>query len=303
MALIYSEIKFDQVLKSVQEFNEWLIQNGVKTDGSRLYKVIEILKVIVDHYKEDKVSQLVANYDEAILWVILTDATAFMRVYFAFKSTKSHLLPRAKFKEMISGPLLPWDESPTEDNIHGRNILFELEMDATLKRVGLKIVHYDDIQFNFKKKKFNVQCKRIHSPNRLATNVSNAVDQITKRMSDSDTKGLICLSIDKLTGKEGCFFETENPENVGPSLDKICRDFINKNRKYWQNLTNINVLGTFIVINTIALLYHRQNPILTSCRQITLDIIPNNIFPQQSDYRLIKSLSAQIMYSKNIEIL
>ena len=301
MTYLFTEIKFDQELKLVQEFNQWLIKNGIKTNGSRLYEVIDLLKVIVDHYKADKVTQLLANHDEATLWVVLTDATAFVRVYLAFKNTKSHVLPRGKFKEMLVGPLLPWDESSTKNNIHGRNILFELEMAAVFKRAGLKITDYDDVSFNFKKKQFNVQCKRIHSPKSVTANISNAVDQITKRMKDSNTKGLICLSIDKISDKEGCVLETEKHESVGPSLEKICGDFISNQRKNWQNLVNINVLGTLIVINAIALLKnYGPGPLLTSCRQTTLDIIPKNIFLQQSDYRLIKTLSSKIMTPKAI---
>lgn len=297
MIHLYSEIKFEQELELIQEFDQWLLQNGIKTDGSRLYEVINLLKVIVEHYKVDKVTQLLANYDEATLWVVLTDATAFIRVYLAFKNTKSHELPRAKFKEMLAGPLLPWDESSTKNNIHGRNTLFELEMAAVFKRAGLKITNYDDIQFNFEEKQFNVQCKRIHSPKRVAANISSAVDQITKRMKDSKTRGLICLSIDKISDKEGYVIEAENHESAGLSLEKICEDFINIQRTNWQNLININVLGTLIVINAIALLGGR---LLTHCRQTTLDIIPKNIFLQQSDYRLIRALSSKIMNSKAI---
>ena len=156
-----------------------------------------------------------------------------------------------------------------------------------------------DIQFNFKKKQFNVQCKRIHSPKRVADNISIAVDQITTRMKDTQTKGLICLSIDKISEKEGYVLEAENHESVGPSLGKICGDFINIQRTNWQNLVNINVLGTLIVINAIALLKNYEHgPLLTNCRQTTLDIIPRNIFLQQSDYRLIRALSLKIMNPK-----
>lgn len=300
MTHLFSELKFDQELKLVQEFDQWLIQNGIETRGSRLNEVIDLLKVIVDHYKADKVTQLLSNYDQATLWVVLTDATAFIRVFLAFKNSKSHELPRGKFKEMLVGPLLPWDESPTKNNIHGRNTLFELEMAAVFKRAGFKITNYDDIQFNFKKKKINVQCKRIHSPQRVADNISTAVGQITKRMKDSQTKGLICLSIDKISDTEGYILEAENHKSVGPSLGKICGNFINIQRINWQNLVNINVLGTLIVINAIARLKNYEHDLLTTCRQTTLDIIPKNIFLQQSDYRLIKALSSKIMTPKAI---
>ncbi len=178
MTKLFSEIKFDRELKLVKKFDQWLIQNGIKTSGSRLHEVIGLLKIIVDHYKADKVTQLRSNYDEATLWVVLTDATAFVRIYLAFRNTKSHELPRTEFKKMIAAPLLPWDESPNKNNIHGRNTLFELEMATVFKNADLKITNYDDVQFDFKNKQFNVQCKRIHSSKGVAANVSNAVAQM-----------------------------------------------------------------------------------------------------------------------------
>jgi len=55
-----------------------------------------------------------------------------------------------------------------------------------------------------------------------------------------------------------------------------------------------------IVINAKAVLQNGLSSQLTNCRHTTLDIIPKNIFFQQSDYRLIKSLSSKVMSPKAI---
>ncbi|MBC8527260.1 MAG: hypothetical protein H8D22_10510 [Candidatus Cloacimonetes bacterium] len=286
-------------MRIVEEFGQWLVGVGVKTHDTRFSEMIDILRIIVQHYKDENMPELFEKYDEATLYVVLTEATAFVRIFFAFKKTKSHKLPRTKFKEMLKGPLLPWNESPDQANIQARNTLFELEMAALFKSAGLKISSYDDVEFRFKKKTFNVQCKRIHSPNMISENVSGAATQITRRMQGSNTKGLICICIDKLTEKEGWILQAENHQNAGLSLDQICRDFIHTNNHLWQNLVNTNILGTLIIMNAIALL-NKPDSLLTNCRQATMDIIPRNIIHQQSDYRLIKDLSKKLLKPKAI---
>jgi hypothetical protein len=89
-------------------------------------------------------------------------------------------------------------------NIEPRNTLFELEAAAKLIGAGVKILGFDDVDFLFRKTKFNAQCKRIQSHKKIEDNVLEAADQFGKRMkSKPDVKGIICISMDKLTGKEG----------------------------------------------------------------------------------------------------
>jgi hypothetical protein len=290
-------IKFDQTLSILEESEEWLSNVGVPVVGTRFSEILETVRIIVDHYKRKKISKLLENYPEANLYYALTDATAFIRVYYNFKNLKSDKLPRAKLKEMLIGPLLPWDEAPDKGNIHGRNILFELETAARFMSAGLNITSFDDVQFNYRKHAFNVQCKRIHSPRRIRDSVSDAVQQITKRMNKNpDMKGLICLSIDKISEKEGLILEVRTEKDIEPHIARIPYEFIDSYRDIWQHLINIHILGTLIVFNAVAIIYDNA-PLLTQCRQVTLDIIPQRTFYQLKDYRLINALGKEIKRS------
>lgn len=291
----FSEMKVERELTILEQLSQWLIRTGITINGTRYFELIELLRVIVDHYKKSEISQLLNKYDEATLWVALTDATAFVRIYLGFKDIKSHCLPRAKLKEMLDGPLLPWNESPDVSNIHARNTLFELEMAAWFKRAGLEVTNYDDAQFDFMDHTFNIQCKRIHSPKRIGENVASAVSQITKRMdSQARTRGLICLCIDKISEKEGWILEVDDHRSIPHFLDRIAKDFIMSHNHLWQRVLNIHVLGTLVVFNALALIKGAPDPMLTHCRQTTLDIIPDNTPYQQYDYRLVKELSARL---------
>jgi|GEM_PF-904201 len=297
MPASFSTINFDQTLAKLEESEKWLSNIGVPVDGTRFSEILEIVRIILDHYKRDEISKLLRNYPEGHLYYALTDATAFIRIYLTFKSIKSDKLPRAKLKEMLIGPLLPWDEAPAKGNIHGRNTLFELETAARFMSAGLNVTNFDDVQFNYKKHAFNIQCKRIHSPKRIRDNVSDAVNQTTKRMrKNPDMKGLICLSIDKISEKEGLILEVKNEQDIGSHLEQIPHEFIHSFRDAWQNLINIHILGTLVVFNALAIINDKTH-LLTQCRQVTLDIIPQKAFYQLEDYRLIKSLGKTIIGS------
>lgn len=295
------EINFEQELSILEQLSQWLCRIGISIDGTRFCKLIELVRDIAHHYRSDEVFQLLRKYDKATLWVALTDATAFIRVFLGFKDTKSHDLPRAKLKEMLDGPLLPWNELSDAGNSHARNTLFELEMAEWFKRAGLEVTSYDDVQFNFIEHTFNVQCKRIHSSRKIGDNVNSAADQITKRIDSCPrTKGLICLCIDKISGKEGTILEVDSHSSVPRFLEQITYDFINSHNHFWQRLLNVHVLGTFVILNALALIKDRKKPMLTHCRQTILDIIPNNTFYQQRDYMLVKKLSDKLNSVKPI---
>ncbi len=299
MSNAYSEIKFHQELIFLKEAVQWLSKTGIKTDGTRLIKVLEYLQIIVDHYGANKVSQLFETYPETTIVTVVTDATAFIRIYQAFKNIKSDKLPRTKLKKMISGPLLPWDESPNKANIEARNILFELEMVAWLKGAGFKIKGYDDAQFTYKNKFFHVECKRIHSSTRVDSNISDAVTQLRKKMGNPKYRGLICLCIDKLTGKEGWILSVPKKENIYPLLNNICTEFIARYKSLWQSTLNIHILGTLIYVPAVAeIVFNSGGRRLINCRITYLDIIPQNKFLQQSNKQLATEIYKKLINSK-----
>lgn len=250
--------------------------------------------MIVDHYKQDNVSELYSKYSEATLFYVLTDATAFMKIFLFLKDKKSHQIPRKKIIESISGPILPWEEEPKQGTSHSRNTIFELETAVLFHEAGLEIKDFDDVSFLFDNYTFNVQCKRIHSPKRIADNIKEAATQISKQNGNkSKAKGIIFLCIDKLTEKERVILEVNNEKDVGPHLDMITREFIQTYNHLWRNLININVLGTAIFIKILANIKRHNKPMLTVCRHRMLDIIPDKSY-QPHDYLLIKKLSAKL---------
>jgi hypothetical protein len=294
MAQTFNTITFEKQLSILENCSKWMVKLGIDITNTRFEKILTILRVIVEHYKQDNVSELYSKYNEATLFHVLTDATAFMKIFLFLKDKKSHQIPRKKIIESISGPILPWEEEPKEGTSHSRNTVFELETAVLFHEAGLEIKDFDDVRFIFDNYTFNVQCKRIHSPKRIADNIKEAATQILKQNGNkSKAKGIIFLCIDKLTEKEKVILEVNHEKDIGPHLEMITWEFIQTYNHLWRNLITINVLGTAIFIKILANIKRRNKPMLTVCRHRMLDIIPDKIY-QPHDYLLIKKLSAKL---------
>ena len=299
MAQTFNTISFEEQLSILEDCSEWMIGIGIDTKNTRFETILSLFRIIVDHYRQDKISELMQKYTEATLFYVLTDATSFMEIYLFLKNKKSHEIPRRKLTESINGPILPWEEEPNKGTAHSRNIVFELETAALFHKEGFEIVNLDDVQFLFDNNMFNVQCKRIHSLTNIEYNIKEAASQISKRMDNkSNIKGIIFLCIDKLTEKEKHILNVDHVNEIGPHMGKLAHDFITTYNHLWRNLINIHIIGTVVFVNILASINQNNKSMLTTCKQRMIDIIPEKKH-QHYDYLLIKNLSAKLEASRS----
>lgn len=285
---------FEEDIFLLEKVTEWLDSIGITTSGTRFKQLLDRNKEIVAALKENRVDSLIDDHGNLVLWQAITDANSFIKVYNSFHNEKSHLLPRKSLKIILEGPFLPWDENPKLDNIGSRNILFELETAAVLKEAGVQLIGFDDVDFTFNGVRFNAQCKRVHSPKQIKNNVEKAIQQFTKRMGSENIKGLLCLSIDKLTEKENKILQVKTVQELEPIIAPILHEFIKDNRYLWTNIPNINIIGMLVSCQIVAWVREGEGNILTTCRQLMMDIIPNNQMFEETDHRLIMELSRKL---------
>jgi len=302
MTFAFNRVGFEDQFQELEKTGQWLNRIGVKTENTRFDELLRLNKEIVEHQKKSLIEELIQKHDVMKLWFALTEATSFIGIHDAFKDQESHLHPRSKLKKMLEGPYYSWDEDVFVNNIDPRNTLFELETASKFKNVGAKITGFDDVDFVFKKTKFNVQCKRLHSEKKVRDNLSEAADQFCKRMKiRPSVKGIICLSIDKLTGREGMILKVNYPDEVRPKLADISTSFLAKYGTLWHNFINTNILAVLIFIHVVAVIKETPYDLLTTCRDIALDVIPRQNFYQLADYNLTVELGERLqgaLYSK-----
>ena len=298
MAFSFNRVTFGDQFEKLRKAGEWLNIIGVETANTRFDKVLRLNKEIVEHYKNNFVEELIEQHGNLKLWFALTEASSFIDIHEAFKTQKSHVHPRSKLKRMLKGPYHSWDEDVHANNIEARNTLFELEAASKFRKGGAKITGFDDVDFVFKKTKFNVQCKRLHSEKNVRNNVSEAATQFYKRMrSRPNLKGIICLSIDKLTGKEEMILKVKSPDEITPKLAVISNSFLSKYRGLWHNLINTNILVVLIFVHVVATIQEHPHDLLTTCCDIAFDVIPQQDFLQVFDYNLIIELGQRLQDS------
>jgi len=282
----------------LEKAGQWLSNIRVETENTRFDEILRPNKEIVAYHNNNLVEELIGKYGNLKLWRALTEASFFIEIHEAFKIQKSHVHPRTKLKKMLEGPYHSWDEDVHAGNIEHRNTLFELEAASKFKKGGAKITGFDDVDFVFKKTKFNVQCKRLHSEKKVRDNVFEAATQFYKRMrSRPNLKGIICLSIDKLTGKEEMILKIKSPDEIRPKLTVISNSFLAKYRDLWHNPLNTNILAVLLFVHVVANIEEEPYDFLTTCRDIAFDVIPQQNFIQILDYNLIIELCQRIQGS------
>ena len=290
----FTRTPYKDLFEDLIATKQWLVKIGIKITGTRFERILELCKIIVDATINNTIHDVINKFDNIELWYALTESSAFISIYRSSKHQKSHILKRQKLTEMLNGPFLPWDESTSLDNIHGRNALFELEMASQFSAPGIKIIDYDDVDFVFKKNKFNVQCKRIHSSAQVQANIEKAVSQIIKK-SSKGSKGVICLSIDKIVAKEQMILRVSRPEEISPIIGQLTDGFINQYRSLWSSISDDTIIGVIVVLHAVASIEESVYPLLTTCKDTALDILAKPTRTQCSDYSLMKSLGTKLI--------
>lgn len=295
MTFTFNRVTFEDQFQKLEKAGHWLNSIGVVTENTRFDEILRLNKEIVEHYKKNLVEELIEKQGNLKLWFALIEASSFIEIHEAFKGQGSHVHPRGKLKKILEGPYHSWDEDVHVGNIEPRNTLFELEAASKFKKSGAKITGFDDVDFVFKKTKFNVQCKRLHSEKKVKDNLSEATAQFYKKMkSRPNLKGIICLSIDKLTGKEEMILKVNSPNEIRPKLAVISTSFLTKYRSLWHNFVNTNILAVLIFVHIVATIQEQPYNLLTTCCDIAFDVIPYQNFFQIADYNLIVELGERL---------
>lgn len=298
MSATFRKIDFDIIRKRLQETEAWLNDVGIKTGETRFSAIVEQVNTICDYKAKANIQELVDHFDNELLWYALLESGAFLDIHKAFRELKSHQIPRSKLTEILKGPFLPKDEDTENQNTHSRNTLFELQMAAKINGAGIDVIGFDDVDFVLDEQTFNVQCKRIHSFKRIKDNVQRAYEQIQCRLkADEKQKALICISIDKLSEKDGKILRVKTAKDIGPEMVRITSAFIEANREYWHNYIDIRLIATFIYFQAAAIIGDLN--ILTRCQLLEIDPIASPEYLQSREFMLITDMAKKLQNSES----
>ena len=290
----FEEVSDIKTLSKLEKVREWLEKFQIETNNTRFDEIYKLNKELAYFKSEHRLNDLITKHENFKLWYAKTETVAYLDIYNALKYFKSHQLPKAKLRKMLRGPFLPWDESQNKSNNESRNILFELETAALFKKAGYEIIGFDDVDFHYNNYIFNVQCKRLFSNQNIKYNILEASNQLSKKIKSKNHKGIIALSIDKITGTEGTFIKADSPRSIEISCNSTIKDFIEKYKIVWKKIVNPNILGVLVVFHIIALINRKPHDLITACKELGFYIIPSNNIVEISNYNLIQEISLNL---------
>lgn len=189
----------------------------------------------------------------------------------------------------------------SEENINKsggkpRNTAFELLVSSKLYKSGVNIFLSSecDVVGVFENNRVLVECKRLHSFNKIKANIDDAAKQLDDKLSNPvfpRSCGVIALDFTKLVNPDFKLLVKENEESAMSSLDQATNLFIRDYQKYWQKNLGRNVVGVLTYFSVMSVIEDRN--LLTHCKQYAFCLTPT-VTPRWNEvsWRLAQKLGS-----------
>src|SRR6202035_2660074 len=218
---------YEEISADLDQASKWFEKIGLSTTGSRLNALQTLLRAFLVDMQSLPREEVVAKWSANKTYYALADARGFARIAREI-GKMPHRLPLHKLRTILSGPLDPTDENPSDATVQARNFFAELELAADLSSKGLPIIGFDDVQIRFDGRDLYFECKRIHSASRVAANVNKAVEQLSTKMPDDRARGFITVVLDRLTGVDRMILRVYNDEEVTTAAQEQVSKFLER---------------------------------------------------------------------------
>ena len=214
----------------LSKFIQWGESKGIKFDGSRVLKYIELLSTYRAALEGNQIEDLIKSRGAAYLDQIHLEIAELIYLY---ESLRDFDDPRLKnrFQSIIRGPELLQDDV-TGDS---RDIQFEVEIAALLFRVKINKLQFHsrhDLVCSLHHNPLIIECKRPRKDRTLREAYAKAAYQIETSdlvTANPNTKGIVALDLTQivvpaLTGSQY------------PSLEEMENAFVKQLIKAWTGL-------------------------------------------------------------------
>jgi hypothetical protein len=194
----------------------------------------------------------------------LTECTAIIFIYEAFKGIDQDHLPKNKLRMMLGGPPFPSDEILGNANVNPRNTLFEIELAARFIKAGFKVNDFQDINFDFQEFRINVECKRPHTKRSITENIEKGCDQLLKKNPTfgRTSKNIIAISVDKVLEIDKKILPITDEQDVEKEVEKQVGYFREGHHKTLDRLSDKNILAILLVFKFMSIV--QPGALLTS---------------------------------------
>ena len=192
-------------------------------------------------YLSKLLEKTLKNYNDNNTPFQIFDALCVNRIYSALINLEG-LKNKAKYlRDLLNGTLDFMKTTPS----HAKNILFELEVTGSLRKI-FKDTYLDepDIVVPFKDGNVGIACKKIISENNFEKQLSKGVKQIK---DNNFIFGIVAINIDNLL-PEKTILNADTIDQALDSLHKKNMEFIDKNsKKFFKYLEENRIISILVV--------------------------------------------------------
>lgn len=164
---------------------------------------------------------------------------------------------RDRLEKVLSGQRELVKESLAK--AEARNVLFELVMAARIDRAGfvVDLDRIEDVFFDLFGRPCFVECKRVHSVNKLRTRIEEAAKQIRTRCDDSRSakaRGIIALDVSKIENPGTFLLPCQTANQVPQEIKQHLQAFVTLYRSALQSVVTREkrVLGIYVYLRLPA---------------------------------------------------
>lgn len=250
----FSLLPFGQVLTGIREARSWYQDVlGISTSGTRL-ELIEnkTSELLAELNSAAAPEELVERWSNTDTYYTLSDGAGFGKICREIRRVGPNLLPRRTLRTILEGPLSPRDENPGDATVNARNSFAELELAADFSEKGVVPTGFDDLQFRFRGVNYEVQCKRLMSPNRVGDNIERAYQQLQRRMASDYDRGLIVLTAERILGLDGRILRVERDTDLTSEVHRLIEEFRTTFGSPWWDFVDTRVVGLVIVLRFLC---------------------------------------------------
>ncbi len=273
----FDTITYRDQANSVVEACEWLCKHGLNLQNTRINKYKNDLIELADYFEADKIKEFQAlkSFDDIVNST--AEASEFIYIYRGLSRLTDKTII-AKLRDFIKGPESSNHELPSSSSNRARNVSFELYMAALFVLAGFEIdlTSLADIIVKINEFQVFIECKRPQSETGVNGNINDALSQLNKRYevaTDQNlARGIIALSVSKISNQNTNFIETNDELSIRPILFRKNKEFADKFGKKWQHPSNEKTIGAILQLNTSA--YFHRSKLVTHCNESVLD--PSN---------------------------
>jgi hypothetical protein len=246
----YTSAKTDYIgyKKRLDELCTRLKAAGYRVESCRLDAYRNTFATNEQLIREDRISELQARIPFPTFLNDFHESNEILEACDEFQDLSTPGL-RQRLEKVLSGT--EELEQETASGGEPRNILFELVMAAALKQAGFQ-VHLDqigDVVFKISGLPCFMECKRVHSQQKLAERIKGAARQIGRRCDgsqDSRSAGVIAVDVSKLLNPGGRLFDAATRDALSNEAERTLEAYRALHINTLQSVPEKRVLGVYV---------------------------------------------------------